>query len=185
MLEEIYKEAHDRMHKTIEAVQREFATIRTGKATPQLLDTVTVEAYGTRMPLIQVATVNAPEPRLLVVQAFDKSTVGDIVKGIQAADLGLNPQVDGQVIRVPIPALNEERRKNLVKQCKHIAEEGRVAIRNIRRDSNDELKQAEKDKKVSEDQHHDGLDHIQKMTDDHVKTIDELLDSKEKEVMEV
>ncbi len=185
MLEEIYKDTHDRMEKTIEAVQREFATIRTGKATPQLLDTVTVEAYGTRMPIVQVATVNAPEPRLLVVQAFDKTTVGDIVKGIQAADLGLNPQVDGQTIRVPIPPLNEERRKALVKQCKHLAEEGRVAVRNIRRDANEHLKQAEKDKKISEDQHHDGLDHVQKETDEHIKTIDTLLEAKEKEVMEV
>jgi len=185
MLEELYKDAHDRMHKTIDAVQREFKTIRTGKASVQLLDTVTVEAYGTRMPLNQGATVNAPEPRLLVVQAFDKSTVGDIAKGIMAADLGLNPQVDGQVIRVPIPALNEERRLALVKQCKHVGEDGRVGIRNIRRDSNESLKTAEKDKEISEDQHHDGLDKIQKLTDEHIKKIDELLNAKEKEVMEV
>ena len=185
MLKEIEKDSHDRMHKTLEAVQREFKTIRTGKASPQLLDTVTVEAYGTRMPLNQVATVNAPEPRLLVVQAFDKSTVGDIAKAIQSADLGLNPQVDGQIIRLPIPPLNEERRKSLVKQCKNIAEEGRVAIRNIRRDANDSLKQAEKESEISEDQMHDGLDKIQKLTDEHTKQIDDLLEDKEKEVMEI
>ena len=185
MVESIYKDAHERMHKTLDAIKREFNTIRTGKATPQLLDTVTVEAYGTQMPLNQVATVSAPEPRLIVVQAFDKSTVGDISKGIQAADLGLNPQVDGQIIRVPIPALNEERRKALVKQCKNVAEEGRVAVRNIRRDANDQLKEAEKSKDVSEDQMHDGLDQIQKLTDEHIKEIDELLEAKEKDVMEV
>jgi len=185
MLKELYKTTDERMNKTLEAIKKEFATIRTGKATPQLLDAVMVEAYGSQMPLKQVATVSAPEPRLLMIQAFDKSTVGNIVKGIQAADLGLNPQVDGQIIRVPIPPLNEERRLELVKQCKHIAEEGRVAIRNIRRDANEEAKKLEKDKEISEDQHHDALDHIQKLTDEHIKEIDELLEAKEKEVMEV
>lgn len=185
MLNKLYKDTKDRMQKTLESVKREFGTIRTGKATPQLLDTVTVEAYGSTMPLNQVATVNTPEPRLLVVQAFDKTTVGDIVKGIQAADLGLNPQPDGQIIRVPIPALNEERRLTLVKQCKNIAEEGRIALRNIRRDGNDEAKKLEKDKDISEDQQHDALNEIQNFTNEHIKEIDILLEAKEKEVMEV
>ncbi len=185
MLDNLYKETKDRMQKTLESVKREFGTIRTGKATPQLLDTVMVEAYGSSMPLNQVATINTPEPRLLVVQAFDKTTVGEIVKGIQAADLGLNPQPDGQIIRVPIPALNEERRLALVKQCKNIAEEGRIALRNIRRDGNDEAKNLEKSKDISEDQQHDALDSIQTFTNDHIKEIDTLLEAKEKEVMEV
>ena len=137
------------------------------------------------MPLNQVATVNAPEPRLLVVQAFDKGTVGDIVKGIQQADLGLNPLVDGQTIRVPVPALNEERRKDLVKHCKHLAEEGRIAIRNIRRDANEHCKKLQKEKAISEDQEQDAHDEVQKATDQHTKRIDEMVKQKEAEVMEV
>jgi len=185
MLEELYKETDDRMNKTLEALSREFATVRTGKASVHLLDTVKVEAYGTSMPLNQLASISSPEPRLLVVQAFDKSTVGDIVKGIQKADLGLNPQVDAQIIRIPIPALNEERRKELARHCKNIAEDGRVAVRNIRRDANERVKKAQKDKTISEDQQTDALERIQKLTDEHIKEIDGLLAKKEKEVMEV
>ncbi len=185
MVEEIYKEAHERMHKTLDALTREFAAVRTGKASVHLMDTVKVDAYGTRLPLNQVANVTAPEARLLVVQAFDKSTVGDIVKGIQKADLGLNPQVDGQIIRLPIPPLNEERRKELVKHCKNISEEARVGIRNIRRDANEHIKKAQKDKSISEDQEAEGFERIQKLTDEHIKQIDDLLTKKEKEVMEV
>lgn len=185
MLQELYKEVKEHMNKSVEAVKREFGSVRTGKASAHLLDTVKVEAYGTSMPLNQVATVTVPEPRLLVVQAFDKSTVGDIVKGIQKADLGLNPAADGQLIRIPVPALNEERRKELVKHCKNIAEEGRVAMRNIRRDANDRLKKAQKDKELSEDQEADGHDEIQKITDNHIKEVDKLLEAKEAEVMEV
>ena len=185
MLDELFKETKEKMLKSVEAVQREFRVVRTGKASTHLLDTVKVEAYGSTMPLNQVATVSAPEPRLLTIQAFDKNTVGDIVKGIQVANLGLNPSVDGQVIRIPVPALNEERRKELVKHCKHIAEEGRVAIRNIRRDANEHLKKAQKDKTISEDQEADGHDEIQKITDETTKQIDVLLEEKETEVMEV
>ncbi len=185
MLDELFKETKERMHKTIEALTREFATVRTGKASVHLLDSVRVEAYGTKMPLNQLATVSAPEPRLLVVQAFDKSTVGDIVKAIQLADLGLNPQVDGQIIRLPIPALNEERRKELARHCKNIAEESRVAIRNIRRDANDRIKKAQKEKVISEDEQSDALERVQELTDEHIKQIDEMLAKKEKEVMEV
>lgn len=185
MLDQIYKETKDRMDKTVESIGHELGTIRTGKASTHILDTIRVDAYGSVMPLNQLATVTAPEARLLLVQAFDKSTVGDIVKAIQKADLGLNPAPDGQLIRIPIPALNEERRKELVRQCHRIAEEGKVAIRNIRRDANELIKQAEKDKDISEDQRDDGLDEVQKFTDEHTKRIDELLARKEKEVMEV
>lgn len=185
MLKELYQDANDRMQKTIETIIREFASVRTGKASPHLLDTVRVESYGTTMPIKQVGTISAPEARLLVVQAFDKSTVGDIVKGIQKADLGLNPVVDGSLIRIPIPALNEERRRDLVKHCKTLAEEGRVAIRNIRRDANEHAKGMEKAKDISKDQEADAHDEIQKATDEHVKQIDDLLAKKEKEVMEV
>ena len=185
MLENLYKETKDRMNKTIEAVAKEFGAIRTGKASAHLLDTVKVEAYGTVMPLNQVATITVPEPRLLVVQAFDKSTVGDIVKGIQKADIGLNPLVDGQVVRLPVPPLNEERRKELVKHCKHLAEDGRVAVRNIRRDVNETIKKEEKASNISEDQSKDGLDEIQKLTDEFIERIDEMLARKETEVMEV
>lgn len=185
MQEAYKKEIDQKMDKTVEVVASEFRAVRTGKASAHLLDTVKVEAYGTSMPLNQVATVNAPEPRLLVVQAFDKGTIGDIIKGIQSADLGLNPTADGATIRVPIPALNEERRKEMARQCKHLAEEGRVAIRNIRREANEHIKKLQKDKEVSEDQEHDLHDEIQKLTDNHTKKIDTLLAEKEKEVMEV
>ncbi len=185
MLDALYKEVREHMDKSVDAIKREFASVRTGKASPHLLDTVVVEAYGTTMPLNQVATVSAPEPRLIVVQAFDKSTVGDIIKGIQKADLGLNPSADGALIRIPIPALNEERRKELVRHCKNIAEEGRIACRNIRRDANDRVKAMQKESEISEDQEKDAHDEIQKITDDHTKKIDDLLAKKEEEVMEV
>lgn len=185
MLENLYKETRDRMTKTIEAVSKEFSAIRTGKASAHLLDTVKVEAYGTVMPINQVATITVPEPRLLVVQAFDKSTVGDIVKGIQKADIGLNPVVDGQIVRLPVPPLNEERRKELVKHCKQVAEDGRVAIRNIRRDVNDTIKKEEKASNISEDQSKDGLDEVQKITDEFIGHVDNMLARKETEVMEV
>lgn len=185
MLETLIKETKERMQKSLEAVSRELGSVRTGKASVHLLDNVKVEAYGSTMPLNQVANATAPEPRLLVVQAFDKSTVGEIVKGIQKADLGLNPVVDGQIIRVPIPPLNEERRKELVRHCKHLAEEGRIAIRNIRRDANEQAKKAQKDKEISEDQEADLHDEVQDLTNDFIKKIDEITDKKEKEVMEV
>jgi len=185
MVEDIKKDAKTRMDKTIDATVRELTAVRTGKASIHILDTVKVEAYGTVMPLNQVASATSPEPRLLVVSAFDKNTVGDIIKGIQKADLGLNPIAEGQTIRIPIPPLNEERRKELVKHCKNIAEEGRIAIRNIRRDANEHIKKAQKNKEISEDQEADALDEIQEATDKHIKTIDELLEKKEKDVMEV
>jgi ribosome recycling factor len=185
MVEDIIKDAKIRMDKTIEATTRELMAVRTGKASIHILDTVKVEAYGTTMPLNQVASATSPEPRLVIVSAFDKTTVGDIIKGIQKADLGLNPIADGQTIRIPIPPLNEERRKELVRHCKNVAEEGRIAIRNIRRDANEHIKKAQKNKELSEDQEADAHDDIQKATDNHIKNIDELLEKKEKDVMEV
>ena len=185
MLDQIYSETRELMEKTIDAITREFKTIRTGKATPHLLDTIKVDAYGSKMPINQLGTISAPEPRLLVIQAFDKTIVGEIAKAIQAADLGLNPMVDGQIVRLPVPTLNEERRKELVKHCEHIAEEGRISIRNTRRDINDQLKKAQKAREISEDQEADGHDEIQKMTNEFIEKIDDLLDQKESEVMEV
>ncbi len=185
MIEEILKQTNEKMHKSVDAIHRELSTVRTGKASTHLLDSIRVEAYGSQMALNQVGTVSAPEPRLLTIQAFDKTVVGDIVKAIQKADLGLNPQPDGTLIRIPVPALNEDRRKELVKHCKHIAEEGRVAVRNIRRDANEHLKKALKDHKVAEDAEKDAIEKIQKMTDDYIRQIDDLLGKKEKELMEV
>ena len=185
MMNDILKDTKARMDKTIEAVTKELGGVRTGKASPHLLDSVKVDTYGTTMPLNQLATVSAPEARLLVVQAYDKGTVGDIVKGIYKADLGLNPSVDAQVIRIVVPPLNEERRRELVKHCKHLAEEGKVAVRNIRRDANEHIKKAEKDKKVSEDDAVKGRDEIQKLTDEHINRIDGLAERKEAEIMEV
>ena len=185
MTEKIFSETEERMQKSFNAIQREFNSIRTGKATPALLDGVKVDSYGTVMPLNQLASISAPEPRLLVVQAWDKGVVGEIAKAIQKADLGLNPMVEGNIIRLPIPALSEERRKELVKHAKKIAEEGRVSIRNIRRDANEALKKAEKNKEISEDERDRGLEKIQKLTDEFIKKIDELVEAKEKEIMTI
>jgi len=185
IIAEIKKSAEQKMHKSVEAVTRELHTVRTGKASSHLLDTVRVEAYGTVMPLQQVATVSAPEPRLLVLTPFDKTIVGNIVKAVQKADLGFNPNVDGQMIRIVIPQLNEERRRELVKHCKHVAEEGRVAVRNIRRDANDHAKKFLKDHKLTEDEEKEALEKIQKMTDTYIHQIDQLVAHKEQEVLQV
>lgn len=185
MVDEIYKQTREKMQKTIDTIHKELGAVRTGKASAHLLDTVRVEAYGTTMPLNQVATVNTPEPRLLIVQAFDKTVVSEIVKAIQKADLGFNPIVEGAVLRIPVPPLNEERRKELVKHCKHVAEEGRVAVRNVRRDANDHLKREGKNHDISEDQEKQAHDKIQKMTDEFIKQIDDMVAKKEQEVMAV
>ena len=185
MQEQILKDAKERMTKSVAATAKELGTIRTGKASPSLLDTVRVESYGSVMPLNQLATITVPEARLLVVQAFDKNTVGDIAKAIQKADLGLNPSVDGQIIRLPIPPLNEERRKELVKRCKTVAEDGRVAIRNIRRDAKDSIKEREKNKDISEDAAMKAHDDVQELTDTYINQVDALCIKKERELMEV
>ena len=178
-------ESREAMDNAVEAMRREFATVRTGKATPALLDTVKVEAYGTQMPLNQVATIGTPDPTLLVVQPFDVSLIGPIEKAILTADLGLNPANDGAIIRVPIPPLNEERRKEYVKLLHKMAEEGRVSIRHARHKANDEIKAAMKQHDLGEDDGHRRLDEVQKMTDEYSTKIEEMLEKKEKEVMEI
>ena len=178
-------EAEKRMVKSIETLKTELISIRTGKASPSLLDTVRVDAYGSMMPISQVASVSAPQPRLLVVQPWDKSLVQPILKGIQKADLGLNPTDDGELIRVPIPALTEERRIDLVKKVKKLGEDVKVAVRNIRRDANEEIKKLQKDGGASEDDLHRGQQEIQKLTDRYIEQVDEILQRKEKEILEI
>lgn len=173
------------MDDALDAVRREFATVRTGKATPTILDTVRVEAYGTQLPLNQVATVSTPEASLILVQPFDRSIIAMIEKGIHQADLGLNPANDGQVIRIPIPPLNEERRKEYVKLLGKMAEEGRISIRHARREGNDAVKQRLKDGDLSDDEGRRTTDEIQTLTDEYIAKVDELLASKEREVMTV
>jgi ribosome recycling factor len=173
------------MEKALEAMRREFASVRTGKASPALLEHVKVEAYDTQMPLEQLATISAPEPRLLVVQPWDKGLMGAIEKAILSSDLGLNPSNDGTVIHVPIPPLNEERRQELVKVLHKMAEEGRISVRNARRFANEEIKARMKDGELSEDDGHRMLDEVQEMTNDYIGKIDALLKAKEEEVLEV
>jgi len=184
-VESIHQETKQRMAKSIENLKRDFSRIRTGRASPSLLDGLTVDYYGSPMPINQVATVSIPEARLIVIQPWEKTMLSPIEKAIQASDLGLNPQNDGNLIRVPIPPLNEERRKELVKNCKQISEEAKVAIRNVRRDSNEKLKKAEKDKAITQDDSKKALERIQKLTDEYIKSVDDLLALKEKEIMQV
>ena len=178
-------DARMHMEKAIEAMRREFGSVRTGKASPALLDVVRVDAYGSKMPINQLANVSAPEPRLLLVQPWDKSLMTTIEKAIQTAELGLNPASDGNVIRVPVPALTEERRKEMVRMLHKLAEDGRVAVRHARQEANKELKRMQSAHEVSEDDAHRHMDEVQKMTDNHIHKIDELLKAKEQEVMEV
>jgi len=175
----------ERMNKGMEALKKELSTIRAGKATPALLDNIRVDYYGTPTPLKQVASVSAPEPRLLVVQPWDKGILAAISRAIQTSDLGLNPQDDGQFLKIPIPPLNEERRRDLVKLAHKLAEEGRVAVRNARRDANVELKKAQKDGELPEDDARRQVDLVQKMHDKFITQIEDLLKKKEAEVMEV
>lgn len=179
------KDASRRMDETLDALRREFATVRTGKATPALLDTVRVEAYGSKLPLNQVATVNTPEPSLLVVQPFDKSLLGEIERGIQSADLGLNPSNDGAVIRVPIPPLNEERRKEFVKLLHKMAEEARISVRHTRRTAREDIQSLVKEHEIGEDEGRRREDAIEKLTHDYTGKIDELLKKKEEEVLAI
>ena len=177
--------ARVRMEEAVDAVRRDFATVRTGKATPTLLDTVKVDAYGSKMPLNQVANVTTPESSLLVVQPFDKTLLPEIERAIQTADLGFNPANDGNLIRIPVPPLNEERRKEFAKLLHKMAEDGRISLRHARKVGNDEVKQAIKEHETSEDDGHRQLDEIQKLTDSSSKRIDEMLENKEKEVMAI
>ncbi|MBS0537121.1 MAG: ribosome recycling factor [Proteobacteria bacterium] len=179
------KELEKRMHGAMEALKKEFGGLRTGRASVNLLDPVMVDAYGQRMPLNQVGTVSAPEARLLAVNVWDKGLVTPTAKAIREAGLGLNPQPDGQIIRIPLPELTTERRAELAKLGHKYAEGARVAVRNIRRDGMDALKKAEKDKKISEDEHRQKSDEVQKLTDRYVKQVDEALAAKEKEIKTV
>jgi ribosome recycling factor len=179
------EEGQKRMEETLEAIRREFSTVRTGKATPSLLDSVRVEAYGGQMPLNQVATVNTPEPSMIMVQPFDKTLLGDIERAIMASDLGLNPMNDGNVIRVPIPPLNEERRREFVKILNKMAEEGRVSIRHARRTVRDEIQELVREHEIGEDEGRRREDQLDKLTQEYTGKIDEMLKVKEAEVMAI
>jgi ribosome recycling factor len=181
----IHADTEERMDKALDAMKKELASIRTGKATTSLLDGIKVDYYGTMTPLSQVANISAPDARLLVIQPWEKKMIPEIVKAIQKSDLGLNPQSDPNVVRLPIPPLTEERRRDLAKLAKKVAEEGKIAVRNIRRDANDAFKKAEKDKDISEDESRKGQDQIQKITDEYIEKIEEMLKKKEQEIMEV
>ncbi len=185
MFEELMMELEERMNKALEALKEEFATIRTGRANVSLLEGLTVDYYGAPTPVTQVATVTVPEPRLLMIQPWDKSLLHAVEKAIQQSDLGLAPNNDGAVIRLHIPQLTEERRKELVKVVHKRTEDARVAVRNIRRDGNDALKKKEKQDGVSEDAVKSAMDKVQELTDKKMTKIDELMAAKEKEVMEV
>ncbi|HKC62121.1 MAG TPA: ribosome recycling factor [Pyrinomonadaceae bacterium] len=182
---DVIKEVRPRMESAVEDAKRKLGTVRTGRAAVNLLDNVMVEYYGTPTPLNQMASVHVPEPQMLTVQPWDQTQLGAIEKAIRAADLGLNPSNDGKLVRIPIPPLTEERRKQLAKQVHEIAEEHRTAIRNIRRDANDRLKKMLKEKTISEDNERDGLDEIQKMTNNYITKIDELMKTKENEILSV
>jgi ribosome recycling factor len=184
-IKDIISDARKRMDSAIEDSRKKLATVRTGRASVSLLDNVSVEYYGTQMPLNQVATIHAPEPTMLTVQPFDPTQLAGIEKAIRGSELGLNPANDGKLIRVPIPPLTEERRKQMVKIVHDVAEEHRTAVRNIRRDANDHLKKMLKDKTISEDVEKDALDEVQKLTDQHITRINEVSEQKEKDVMTV
>jgi ribosome recycling factor len=184
-IKDLVADARRRMDSAVEDARKKLASVRTGRASVSLLDSVVVEYYGTEMPLNQVATIHAPEPTLLTVQPFDPTQLGTIEKTIRASDLGLNPANDGKLIRVPIPPLTEERRKQMAKVVHEVAEEHRTAIRNVRRDANDHLKKMLKDKEISEDDEKKALDQVQKLTDQHITSISEISEHKEKEIMTV
>lgn len=184
-VEDVIKETKPKMEKVIEDFQRKLSNVRTGRATIGLLDGVVVDYYGSPTPLNQMASVAVPEPQLITVQPWDMSQLGAVEKAIIAANLGMNPSNDGKIIRLPVPALNEERRKQLAKQVHEIAEDHRVAVRNVRHQANDSLKKLLKDKAISEDNERDGLDQVQKLTNSYIAKIDEFMKAKEHEVMSV
>jgi ribosome recycling factor len=184
-LKEGYGQLKARMDKAVEDFRKAMAATRTGRASVHMLDAVSVEYYGSQMPLNQIAQVHAPEAQLITVQPFDPSTLGPIEKAIRAADLGLNPMNDGKIIRVPVPPLTEERRRDMVKHLHKVLEEHRTAVRNIRRDGNELIKKALKDKKITEDDERRAMEEIQKLTDDEIKKMEEMSKGKEKEVMEI
>jgi ribosome recycling factor len=185
VIDDFLGEATRRMDKSVEATAHEFTTIRTGRASAALLDRIQVDYYGQKTPLRQLATINVPEPRMLTVQPYDPSSIKTIERAIQESDLGLTPSNDGKVIRLPIPQLTEERRKELVKVVRHLAEEGRVAIRNVRRDVMHDLKELVREGEVGDDEERRAEEKLQKVTDDHVNRVGDLLKRKEEEIMEV
>ena len=184
MVNEIFKDMKERMDKAVQHYKSELVTIRTGRANPGMLDSIKVDYYGVMSPLNNLAHVSVPEPQLIVIQPFDPSTLEAIEKAIVGSDIGLNPNNDGNVIRLSVPTLTEERRVELVKSVHKIVEDGRVAIRNIRRDSNNALKELEKSNELSEDNLKRALDNVQESTDEHIKIFNDMQDNKEKEIME-
>jgi ribosome recycling factor len=184
-LKDTYTQLKTRMDKAVDDFRKELAGQRTGRANVHMLDSVHVEAYGSQMPLNQTANVSAPEPNMITVQPWDLSLIGAIEKAIRTADLGLNPQNDGKIVRVPVPQLTEDRRKEMVKHLNKVLEEHRTAVRNIRRDGNDAIKKAMKDKKITEDEERGSIEQVQKLTDDEIKKMEEMCKTKEKEIMQV
>ena len=184
-LKDTYIHLKTRMDKAVEDFRKAMSATRTGRASVHMLDSVNVEYYDSHMPLNQIAQVHAPEPQLITVQPFDPTSLPAIEKAIRTADIGLNPMNDGKIIRVPVPPLNEERRKDMVKHLHKVLEEHRTAVRNIRRDGNDAIKKAMKDKKITEDDEKRAMDEIQKLTDDEIRKMEEMSKGKEKEVMEI
>lgn len=184
MLDKVYSEYRGRMQKTIELLEAEFARIRTARANPAILDGVKVDYYNTPTPLKQVATISVPEPRQIVVQPWDRTILPEIEKALLKAELGLTPKVEANLIRLPIPPLTEERRRELVRLCAKLTEDSRIAVRNLRRDANDAIKKLEKEKKITEDDTKTGTKKIQEMTDEFINKLDELLKKKEAEIME-
>ncbi|MCL1630855.1 ribosome recycling factor [Sporolactobacillus sp. CPB3-1] len=182
---ELLKNAEDRMEKAVRAFQRELVTVRAGRANPSLLNKVTVEYYGAETPLNQVASITVPEARLLLVQPYDRSALANIEKGIMKSDLGITPTNDGSVIRIAIPPLTEERRAELVKMVRKMAEEAKVAVRNVRRDTNDQIKKMAKNNELTKDDVREAEDNVQKLTDSTVKNIDRIASEKEKEMMDI
>jgi ribosome recycling factor len=185
MIEELLDDAGRRMDRSVDATLHEFNTVRTGRASAALLDRITVDYYGQATPVKQLATINVPEPRLLTIQAFDPGSIKAIERAIMESDLGLQPSNDGKLIRLPIPQLTEERRKELVRVVRGLAEDGRIAIRNVRRDCMHDLKELVRDGEVGDDEERRAEQQVQKITDEHTQTIDELLKAKESEIMEV
>jgi ribosome recycling factor len=185
MKEQIFQKFKDEMEKTISSLEKSFSRVRTGRASVSLLDGIKVDYYGTPTPIAQVATLSVPESRLIVIAPWDATAIGAIEKAIQKSDLGLMPSTDGKVIRLAIPQLTEERRKELVKVVKKMAEEGKVKLRNERRDANEALKDLKKNNKMSEDELHDAQDEVQKLTDRYIEKTDKTLTAKEKEIMEI
>lgn len=185
MLDEQYKKTEDHMKKTLELLLQELSGIRTGKASPAILDTIRVNYYGQHVPIKQVANIAVPDARMITIQPWDRGLIHEIEKAIQASDLGLNPQNDGGTIRLPVPQLTEERRRELVKVVKRIGEESKVAVRNVRRDTNERIKKLEKEHDISEDEMRSKQDAIQKLTDAFIKKVDDAVAAKEKEVLEL